>query len=197
MSARKTIGFGCPEEIDPHYFVVEIPVGRADDVVIIEHFGLLGGSNGIPEYLERCRLTRSAWRAIAEEAKRVLNERLKEKKLATSRWTTGANKVERLLGKELCVLAWSVENASENKYPFALKSWVELRPEERWWLFYMAAAATGTSDDADIGWRKAIRIAFTENPSQLEMYERRQIKSRKKKPRAEDRPPLPLFEHDK
>ncbi len=29
----------------------------------------------------------------------------------------------------------------------------------------MAAGMTGTSDDRDIGWRKAIRIALTEAPT--------------------------------
>ena len=61
---------------------------------------------------------------MAEEAKRVLNERLKEKKLATSRWSSGTNKVERLLGRELCVLAWAVEAAPKDLIPDAMRNWV-------------------------------------------------------------------------
>jgi hypothetical protein len=41
---------------------------------------------------------------------------------------------------------------------------VGLRPEERWWLFTVTAAATGFPEHADIGWRKALRFALTENP---------------------------------
>ena len=41
----------------------------------------------------------------------VIYERLKARKLATSRWKTGANRLDRLLGKELCVLAWAAETA--------------------------------------------------------------------------------------
>ena len=49
---------------------------------------------------------------------------------------------------------------------------------------------TGGADDADIGWRKAIRIALTENPTGEEIAD-----LRKKKPKAkDDRPQLPLFE---
>ncbi|MDE2105892.1 MAG: DUF3780 domain-containing protein [Patescibacteria group bacterium] len=158
----KSIGFGCPVDIDPHHFTVEIPSGRSGDIVITERFGLSGGHSGIPDAIERCDLPRSAWKAIAEHAKRVLNERLKEAKLPSSRWVPGENKIERLLGRELCLLAWAVERASANLIPNAIRHWSALRPEERWWLFAMAASSTGTAYDADIGWRKAIRIAMTE-----------------------------------
>jgi hypothetical protein len=190
VTERKTIGFGAPNEIDPHIFTVDIPAARTESVVITEHFGLRGGSNGLPDSTVRCVLPRAAWTAIAEEAKRVLNERLKEKKLTSGRWNSGTNKVERLLGRELCVLAWAVEAASKELIPNALRNWVGLRPDERWWLFSMAATMTGGVEDADIGWRKAIRIALTENPTGEEITE-----LRSKKPKAKvDRPPLPLFE---
>jgi hypothetical protein len=84
------------------------------------------------------------------------------KENTTSRWTTGENQVERLLGRELCVFAWAVEVANKDLVPNAIRNWAGFRPEERWWLFAMAANLTGTSGDADIGWRKAIRIALTE-----------------------------------
>lgn len=197
MSAFQTIGFGCPNDIDPHHFTVVIPQGRTDDIIITEHFGLRGGSDGIPELVERCHLNRNAWRGIAEEAKRVLNERLKEKKLSTSRWSIGENKVERLLGKELCVLAWAAEAAEESLIPLAVASWAALRPEERWWLFSMAAHATGTSEDVDIGWRKALRIAFTENPSQQEVADHRKATAKRRKQVPDDRPTLPLFNDEK
>ncbi len=115
--------------------------------------------------VERCRLPRSAWGAIADHLKRVLNERLKEKGLSTSRWSPGVNQIERLLGRELCVLAWGVEAAPKDLMPNAIRNWVALKPEERWWLFSMAGSLTGMADDVDIGWRKAIRVALTENPT--------------------------------
>ncbi|WP_294539787.1 anti-phage-associated DUF3780 domain-containing protein [uncultured Rhodoblastus sp.] len=191
MSEKKTIGFGAPNELDPHHFTVEIPAARTEPVVITEHFGLRGGSNGLPDSVIRCLLPRAAWSGIAEEAKRVLNERLKEKKLHSSRWASGTNKVERLLGRELCILAWGVEAAPKESIPNALRNWVGLRPDERWWLFSMAASMTGGAEDTEIGWRKAIRIALTENPTGEEV-----AGMRGKKPKAkEERPPLPdLFD---
>jgi len=191
VTARNTIGFGVPNEMDPHHFTVDIPAARTDPVVITEDFGLKGGAGVVPDSIVRCRVPRAAWRAVAEEAKRVLNERLKEKKIATSRWNSGVNKVERLLGRELCVLAWAVEAAQKDLVPAAVRNWVALRPDERWWLFSMAATTTGDADDVDVGWRKAIRIAMTENPTGDEATA---MRATKRKPRHEERPPLPLFE---
>jgi hypothetical protein len=192
VSSKKTIGFGVPNEIDPHHFTVEIPAARTDAIVIAEHFGLRSGTNGSPDTIERCRLSRETWTAIAEEAKRVLNERLKEKKISTSRWSTGENPVERLLGRELCVLAWAVEVAAKDLVPNAIRNWAGFRPEERWWLFAMAANLTGTSGDTDIGWRKAIRIALTETPTGEEVAA---LRGKRSKLLTEvDRPTLPLFD---
>ncbi len=191
MTARKTIGFGVPNEMDPHHFTVDIPAARTEPVVIAEDFGLRGGTGVVPDLVVRCKVPRAAWSAIAEESKRVLNERLKEKKIATSRWSSGINKVERLLGRELCILAWAVEAAPKDLIPAAVRNWVALRPDERWWLFSMAATTTGGADDVDVGWRKAIRIAMTENPTGEEATA---IRAKKRKPMPEERPPLPLFE---
>jgi Protein of unknown function (DUF3780) len=193
VSERKTTGFGVPNDIDPHHFVVDIPAARANPVVITEQFGLSGGSNGLPDSIERCRLNQDAWNAVRKELERVLNDRLKEKKLVTSRWKSGKNQVERLLGRELCVLAWAIEAAPKETIPNAIRNWTGLKPEERWWLFAMAASMTGTSQDVDIGWRKALRVALTENPTGEEV-----VAIRAKRPKtAEERPQLPLFERMK
>lgn len=159
-----TLGFGCPDGTDPHRFEVDIPAGRTGIVSIEEHYGIKAGINGLPEVVERCLLPRPIWSMIAEDVKRDFNERLRAKKLTASRWTVGVNKVERLLGKELLVLAWAVEKASSDSVPNAIRNWIGLRPEERWWLFTVTAAATGWPEHADIGWRKALRFALTENP---------------------------------
>lgn len=193
MSERKTAGFGVPNDIDPHHFVVDIPAARANPVVITEQFGLAGGTNGMPDSIERCRLSQDVWNAVRKELERVLNDRLKEKKLATSRWKSGQNQVERLLGRELCVLLWAIEAASKETIPNAVRNWSGLKPEERWWLFAMAASMTGTSLDVDVGWRKALRVALTENPTGEEV-----VAIRAKRPKStEERPQLPLFERIK
>jgi hypothetical protein len=167
-----TLGFGCPDTTDPHRFEVDIPAGRTGIVSIEEHYGIKAGIDGLPQIAERCHLSRPVWSLIAEDVKRDFNERLRAKKLAASRWTVGINKVERLLGKELLVLAWAVEKAGLDMVPNAIRNWVGLRPEERWWLFTVTAAATGLPEDADVGWRKALRFALTENPLAEPLAER-------------------------
>lgn len=164
---RKTLGFGCPNDIDPHHFVVTIPAGRTGAVTVAEHFGLLGGANGIPEREDRVVIPRGRWNKIAESVKRLFNDRLKANKLATSRWTPGANKVERLLGKELCVLAWAIEKVELERVPVALKNWNGFKPEERWWLFSMTAANAGTVEDSERGWRRALFHALTDGADEI------------------------------
>jgi hypothetical protein len=169
----RTVGFGCPDTIDPHHMVVSIPRGRSESVRVVEHFGLRAGHAGTPDFIERVELERAKWSALADAVRRVFNERLKEKGIAPGRWGVGDNKLERLLGKELCVLAWAIEHAPLELVPVAITNWSGLKPEERWWLFTMTAAATGGVDDGDLGWRKALRFALTENPVQSELPMRR------------------------
>ena len=62
------------------------------------------------------------------------------------------------------MLAWAVEQCEPGLYGNAVRNWTGLRPEERWWLFTMTAAATRPRQDVGVGWRKALRFALTENP---------------------------------
>ena len=49
--------------------------------------------------------------------------------------------------------------------PTAIRNWLGLAQEERWWLYSMTNAATGhAASGRNRGWRKAIRYALTENP---------------------------------
>ena len=144
----------------------DVPRGRNEPVRIVEHFGLRAGHAGTPDMIERVELERAKWTAIADRCAVSSTSASKEKDIAPGRWSVGENKVERLLGKELCVLAWAVEDAPQDLVAVAVTNWSGLKPEERWWLFTMTAAATGGVDDGDIGWRKALRFALTENPVQ-------------------------------
>lgn len=191
---QKTTGFGCPNTIDPHHILVTIPRGPHDRVLITEHFGLRSGKEG-QDSIDRVILERAKWSAVADAVRKTFNERLKEKSLEPSRWNLGENKVERLLGKELCVLAWAVERAPFELVPVAITNWSGLRPEERWWLFTITAAATGGVADGDIGWRKALRHALCENPVRTDQETRTQS-PRVARPRngtPSDRPELSLF----
>tara|TARA_Y100000780_G_scaffold232295_1_gene262444 strand:- start:7736 stop:8455 length:720 start_codon:yes stop_codon:yes gene_type:complete len=44
--------------------------------------------------------------------------------------------------------------------PVAIRNWLALQPEERWWLFGMTAMSTGGIEDRDVGWRIALRHAL-------------------------------------
>jgi hypothetical protein len=80
--------------------------------------------------------------------------------LAIGTWKVGDTRVDRLLGKELCVLAWACERLEPEKIRIAVRNWLVLRPEERWWLFGMTAMTAGGVYDADKGWRIALRYAL-------------------------------------
>jgi hypothetical protein len=156
---QSTTGFGCPVGPDAHHFVVSIPRSRTGDVLITERYGI--GE----EHIERCLLPAIIWAALAETVQAEFNQRLRKESLSTGRWRVGANKVERLLGKELLVLAWALEQQTDaSVVPTALRNWQGLKPEERWWLTTMTAAATGKREDAGKGWRKALYYILAENP---------------------------------
>lgn len=138
-----------------------IPKANGGKVQISEHLGLQAHSDEFA-VIDRVVLERPRWTAIRSEVQRAFNARLKEHELKTSTWRVGENRVDRLLGKEICVLAWAVEGMAMDKIPVAVRNWLALRPEERWWLFGMAAMSTGRigDGDGDKGWRLALRHAL-------------------------------------
>ena len=191
MSERpKTIDFGAPGAYGAHLFRVEIAAARNESVVIVEDYGYRGQEGGIPREEERVILPRPVWSAIADIARREFNDRLKAAGVLTGRWHTGTNLVDRLLGKELCVLAWAAETASEDKISVICSKWAALRPEERWWLFAMTAAEAGMPEDRQRGWRRALFLALSDGEKPV---------SRKRRPRPleQDLFELPLFEDSK
>ena len=154
-----TLGFGVPATSDPHHFKVIIPKSNSGQVQINEYLGLQAQSDEFA-MIERVLLDRSRWTAIRSEVQRTFNVRLKSYGLSTSSWQVGENVVDRLLGKELCVLAWAIEGMDVENIPVAVRNWLALVPEERWWLFGMTARSTGAAEDRDVGWRIALRHAL-------------------------------------
>jgi hypothetical protein len=123
---------------------------------------------------------------IADIARREFNDRLKAAKVTTGRWHTGTNLVDRLLGKELCVLAWAAETANDDQLPVICSKWAALRPEERWWLFSMTVAEAGLPEDTQRGWRRALFLALSDGEKPPEGRKRR-------RPVESDLFSLPLF----
>ncbi len=157
--SHKTLGFGVPATSDPHHFKVIIPKANTGKVQISEYLGLQAQSDAFA-VIDRVLLERPRWTAIRSEVQRTFNARLKTHHVKTSAWKVGDNLVDRLLGKELCVLAWAIEGMDRDKIPVAVRNWLALRPEERWWLFGMTAISTGGINDGEKGWRLALRHAL-------------------------------------
>lgn len=178
------LGFGFLPQESQHHFLVTIPAGSDEPVMISEHLEWdeseqrrdLHFSLGKHESRLRVVLVRAKWDAIAEPLRAEFNQRLREQGLGSSQWRAGQTPVGRLLGKELVLLAWAIEDADPGLIPTAIKNWRGLAPEERWWLFTMTNAATGhATAGRNRGWRKAVRYALTENPiSGDEIESRRQ-----------------------
>ncbi len=178
-TSQHTLGFGVPATSDPHHFKVIIPKTNSGKVQISEYLGLQAQSDEFA-VIDRVLLARHRWTAIRSEVQRTFNARLKEHKLKTSAWKIGENPLDRLLGKELCVLVWAVENMEMENIPIAVRNWLALRPEERWWLFGMTAISTGGINDGEKGWRIALRHALGDvAQSDLLQTRERRIESKK------------------
>jgi len=182
----KTVDFGAPTDFGAHLFRVEIPASRDQSVVIVEDYGYRGQEGGIPRDEERVVLKRPIWSDIADIARREFNDRLKSAKVLTGRWHTGTNLVDRLLGKELCVLAWAAETANAEQLPVICSKWAALRPEERWWLFAMTVAESGLPEDTQRGWRRALFHAMSDGEKSAPRRKRR-------RPAERDLFSLPMF----
>lgn len=103
------------------------------------------------------------WSDIADMVKAEWNVRLKKYNQKTGRWSP-KTRLDRLLGKELTLLVWALEDAPPEGIERAIANWKGLAPEERWWLYTTTNATSNRPDfGKDRGWRKAIRIALQEN----------------------------------
>lgn len=158
---HETLGFGVPATIAPHHFLVQIPRGNRSAVRIEEDLGLEGKSSD-EVIIPRAEVRRPHWTSIKGPVKRIFNARLKEHGLRTSQFKVGENKVDRLLGKEICLLAWAIQDATDQQIPISLRNWLALKPEERWWMFGMTAASAGSPNNPGEGWRMAVQYLMTD-----------------------------------
>lgn len=165
---RQYIGFGFDPGESAHHFVVRIPDEEKAPVIVEEHFEWMGEKDDPSQKkpIIKIKLDQYRWERIAETARNMFNKRIR---LAGQRSMTWKVKDDNVLaphfGKELVLLAWALEDIDESLIPNVIANWTGLEPEERWWL-YTTVNATFTSAEAggDRGWRKAIKIAFSENP---------------------------------
>lgn len=157
-----TVDFGATTKFGMHHFYVEIPAAPKEAVLIFEDFGFDGDENRRETKECRVVLARELWTKIREDARRDFNTRLKAKKLSGGSWNTGTVKLDRFLGRELCVLAWAAEHASPEECGIITQKWLALRPEERWWLYTKTAAEAGNATQTARGWRKALYCSLSD-----------------------------------
>ena len=160
----KAAGFGHAPEQEAHHFVVAVPKAQSADVMIYEVFQEDDDGPQLQAANLRCILARAKWLKIVDALEEELNGRLRGLGLKTGKFKAGNTPIARLLGKELVLLAWAIEDADPTVAPAAIQNWRGLSPEERWWLYTMTAAQTGHHNKRNVGWRKAVRFALTENP---------------------------------
>jgi len=173
---RRVLGFGFVPDKNEHFFLVTLPESKAKEaqVLISEHYLWKEMENAPKEPIQinpndaevKCLIKRHQWDAIENETKAEFNRRLRALGIKTGKWLKkGQIPVDRTLGKELTLLAWSIEDCDPLLIPAAVRNWLGLAPEERWWLYTMTNASTGhASNDRNKGWRKAVRFALSENP---------------------------------
>lgn len=188
--SRSYKGFGVPEgETLPHCFRITVPAGRGGTVEITEDFGVAGDAVGLREIC-RSRLPRAVWRAVSDEVKAHLNRRLREKKIRAATFRPGdATFVERLLGREVAVLAWAIERHTPEVAASCVPKWASYRPEELWWIFAQVDRDAGEFDDEPAGWRLGIPSLFL--PARSSVV----IRSRKRRSVIQGEPLPDLFSH--
>ena len=167
---RQFIGFGFDPGESAHHFAVIIPEKEDDPVTIDERFEwndeLEAVADAARQSLVKVRLDRYRWGRIAEAVRGQFNAKIRSGGHRSVSWKTEQpNILPPHFGKELTLLAWAVEDMDESLIPNVIANWTGLEPEERWWL-YTTVNATFTKAEAgkNRGWRKAIKIAFSENP---------------------------------
>ncbi|WP_246843839.1 DUF3780 domain-containing protein [Leptospira biflexa] len=170
------LSVGIDLEDTAHHFLVNVPSGNESKVCISEHDESFENQErqkieyNLSETDVRVRvlLPLEKWNAISEAVSFEFSERLNRLGMKSVIFQVGLNQLSRLFGKELVLLAWAIEDADPGTIPKAIENWRGLKPQERWWLYTMTNAATGQAvKHKNIGWRKAVRFALTENPLEL------------------------------
>lgn len=157
--------FDCADIYREHAFLVCLGKGRAGKAQVLEVFGRAPEANEAewaPETILRCQLSRATWDEVSGEIRLEFNRRLKQDGKPAGRFNADDTAVQRLLGKEMLVLLWAIEqdNVSPEETQVAIRNWLGLKPEERWWLYTMTAATSGYANQEAVGWRMALRKAL-------------------------------------
>jgi hypothetical protein len=166
LAKQQAIGFGFIPEETQHHFLIHIPKSKNKKVIIYERFhwdGMNEEKTDIDENNIKVEINYERWDKVKSVVTKEFNYRLGINNTLLGKFKTGDVPVERLFGKELILLLWAIEDSDPSLIPTAIRNWMGLSAEERWWLFTMANASTGHYAKKR-GWRIAIRYALTDNP---------------------------------
>lgn len=133
---KEIIGFGFDPSESKHHFLILIPKTTTSKVAIYERFewGTLEDENAVvlstlslfdePEQKIdqrfdrlKCELSRAKWKEIENAVKTEFNQRLKLNGQKAGSWKQGQNALQRLLGKELTLLCWAIEDCDIKVIP--------------------------------------------------------------------------------
>lgn len=161
----KARDFGFDPQASPHHFLVRV---HGQSVSIVERFGYAQDDADEVSENVKVTLTRYLWDRIREPAAAEFNRRLQMEGERKAAFSPKETLLAPHFGKELTLLAWAVEDADADPTPLPsmIANWNGLAPEERWWFFTTISASAPGSEPPprERGWRKAIKIAFAENP---------------------------------
>ena len=160
------IGFGFDRKQSEHHFAV-IWAGM-DEVSVVERFVWMTSAQVpvSPRVSLKVKLTKHCWQSIERDVAKDFNERLQRVGYPPAAWQPDETVLAPHFGKELVLLGWAVEDDEDALIPNMVANWRGLAPEERWWLYTTINATSGHPEyGKDKGWRKAIKIAFAENPT--------------------------------
>ena len=163
MKKKELQGFGFNEKESTHCFIVDTALNPEKKIYFYESFNYGEGSN-----MElKSSLPKKVWYKIHRILANYFNDQLSKENVKKSRWKQGENPVRKLLGKEMMLLVWAIEETEdENEIEQAVINWKGLYPEERWFLYTIVNATTGTDteENRSKAWRKAVKYGFIENP---------------------------------
>lgn len=166
MARIQGIGFGYIKEETSHHFLIKIPRSQNEKVQVFErfHWDEIEQSTDMGYDNLKVIISRHKWDLVKDAIQNEFNNTLKKNNITVGKFKSGDEiPIERLLGKEMILLLWGIEDSDPSLIPIAIRNWLGFSREERWWLFTMTNGSTGHADDRR-GWRKAIRYAITENP---------------------------------
>ena len=107
-------------------------------------------------------LPRDKWNRVQRDLQTTFNTRLRAQYEEPGKFKPMEDIcIERMLGKEMMVLLWAIEDVEDFvDIERAIVGWKALADEERWWLYMMTNAATGSIEQKDRGWRVALKFAL-------------------------------------